>query len=526
MSGRLPMSSNQAIPMLSSDADSPDGRRPRVLLIDDDDAIARSVARLFRLHDIHVEHVSSVAQVEELLGTPDATDAWDVILLDVNLPHISGLDILRRLRDGGATASVVMLTGDNSASTATEAMRAGAFHYIVKPMLNHSLVDVVVQAAQQTQMVRAGRHPRAATESDHLLIGDSPVMRALRASIDQIAGKPASVLIMGESGTGKELVARTLHQLSDRRDQPFVPINCGAISEGLIDSELFGHTRGAFTGATSSRPGVFVEADGGTLFLDEIGDMPLAVQVRLLRALQEGEVKAVGSDAVRSIDVRVIAATHVDLERAVAEGRFRTDLFFRLNVVSIRVPPLRERREDIPLLVAHMLKLYGGGTVRTLSPEALEAIVAYEWRGNNVRELQNAIQRAIALTSGDRIEARALPAAVLQGTRFVPQTGPLPITGAIPGSGPGRGGGSGSGDGGNSGGSGPLPAMAALSDEGVSLTDAKRKAALDFEKAYLHRVLEHAHGSISSAARMAGIDRTNFRRLLQRHGIDLSKYKQ
>jgi DNA-binding NtrC family response regulator len=494
------------------DGDEPAAARPRVLLIDDDDAIARSVGRLFRLHDVHVDHVSAVAQVEELLARPDGIEAWDVILLDVNLPHISGLDILRRLRDSGASVAVVMLTGDNSASTATEALRAGAFHYIVKPMLNHSLIDVVMLAARQTEVVRHTRPARASTESD-VLVGDSLVMRGLRSSLEQVAPSSASVLIVGESGTGKELVARTLHRLSDRASGPFVPLNCGALPEGLIDSELFGHTRGAFTGATSARPGVFVEADGGTLFLDEIGDMPLAVQVRLLRALQEREVRAVGSDAVRTVDVRVIAATHVDLSRAVADGRFRTDLFFRLNVVSIQVPPLRERREDIPALVARLLQRHGGTTTPSLSPDALEAILAYHWPGN-VRELENAIQHAVALTRGERIEVRALPTSVVASSRFsspaapfaASQTGPLPsAVGTVAGS---------------------DPAVSVTSlDDGVSLTDAKRKAALDFEKAYLERVLEHAKGSISAASRMAGIDRTNFRRLLQRHGIDSTRYR-
>ncbi|HVV83346.1 MAG TPA: sigma-54 dependent transcriptional regulator [Kofleriaceae bacterium] len=495
--------------------DAPDPGGLRVLLIDDDEAIARSVARLFRLHDITVEHVGALAQIEELLSRPDATEAWDVILLDVNLPNISGLDILRRLRANGATASVVMLTGDDSASTATEALRAGAYHYIVKPMLNNSLIDVVTLAARQTEVVRHTQHAKGSTESD-VLVGDSQAMRGLRTSIQQIARTPASVLIIGESGTGKELVARTLHRLSDRSHHMFVPLNCGAIPEGLIDSELFGHTRGAFTGATSARPGVFVEADGGTLFLDEIGDMPAGVQVRLLRALQEREVKAVGADAPRPVDVRVVAATHVDLTRAVADGKFRSDLFFRLNVVTIRVPPLRERRDDIPALVARLLRRHGGSTIPELAPDALEAILGYHWPGN-VRELENAIQHAIALAGGERIEVRHLPAEVIAASRFAHHSGPIPISGR-------GGGGGGGGDGSGSGGSDPGMAPAVLED-GLSLTDAKRKAAADFEKAYLERVLEHAKGSISAASRIAGIDRTNFRRLLQRHGIDSTRYR-
>ncbi len=488
----------------------------RVLLIDDDDAIARSVSRLFRLHDLRVAHLGSLAQVEDFLSRPEEAEAWDVILLDVSLPQISGLDILRRLRANGATASVVMLTGDDSASTATEAMRAGAFHYVVKPMLNNALIDVVTLAGRQTEVVRHAKHPRIALDND-VLVGDGPAMRLLRETLQQVARSSASVLVTGESGTGKELVARSLHRQSDRRDRPFVPINCGAIAEGLIDSELFGHTRGAFTGATSARPGVFVEADGGILFLDEIGDMPLPVQVRLLRALQQGEVRAVGGDGVRAVDVRVVAATNVDLGKAVAEGRFRADLFFRLNVVSIHVPSLRERREDIPALIARLMHRHRGPAPLEMSPEALEAILGYNWPGN-VRELENAIQHAVALSRGDRIEVQALPAPVLTSSRFSPHLGP------------GTGGGN-SGNGSNGSiaadhaASGSDPGMIAVGDDGVSLTDAKRRAALDFEKAYLERVLEHARGSISAASRIAGIDRTNFRRLLQRHNIDSTRFR-
>ena len=472
----------------------------RVLLVDDDEAIARSVGRLLRLHGMTVEHLGTVPQVEEFLSRPDAAEAWDVILLDVQLPQMSGLDILKRLRANGATASVVMLTGDNSASTATEAMRAGAFHYIVKPSIDNSLRDAVTMAARQTSHTRHA-HARPAIDND-ILVGDGPLMRALRDSLQQVARSAASVLVIGESGSGKELVARTLHKLSDRHDKRVVAVNCGAIPEGLIDSELFGHTRGAFTGATTARPGVFVEADGGTLFLDEIGDMPLGVQVRLLRTLQEREVRAVGGEGVRPIDVRVIAATNVDLAKAVAEGKFRADLFFRLNVVSVRVPPLRERREDIPALAARLLRRHSTNTALELSPDALEAVMAYHWPGN-VRELENAIQHAVALTRGDRIEVRELPGEVVAASRFSSHTGPIPIP-PVPG--------------------GSDPALP-LVDDGVSLTDAKRKAALDFEKAYLERVLEHARGSISAASKIAGIDRTNFRRLLQRHNIDSTRYR-
>jgi two-component system response regulator HydG len=313
----------------------------------------------------------------------------------------------------------------------------------------------------------------------------------LRDALERLAEQDVSILIQGESGTGKELVARALHERGARRKKRFVALNCGAIPESLIDSELFGHIRGAFTGATTDRPGVFVEADGGTLFLDEIGDMPVPVQARLLRVLQESEVRAVGGSGVRKIDVRVIAATHVDLGAAVEQGKFRQDLFYRLNVVVLRVPPLRERLDDLPLLAAHFLKKHGGETPPTLSPDALEALIEYSWPGN-VRELENAVLHAIAMRRGQEIGTESLPPQI--GGRVRPTNGT------------------------------PHPAED-LDELGASLTEAKRRAASDFEKRYLRRVMEKAKGSVSEAARLSGLDRTNFRRLLQRHGLDPATFK-
>ena len=350
------------------------------------------------------------------------------------------------------------------------------------------------------------------------VLGDArPIVRCLEM-IRRVAPSDSSVLLTGETGTGKELFARAVHRASGRHARPFVAVNCAAIPENLIETELFGHLRGAFTGAAAPRAGKFAAAHGGTLFLDEVGDLPLSaqakllpVQVRFLRALQEREVRAVGGDGTRAVDVRVVAATNVDLDRAVNEGRFRKDLFFRLNVVSVNVPPLRDRREDIPALVARLMQRHGGEHL-VLSPEALEALLAYDWPGN-IRELENAIQHAIALSRGDRIEVQALPPKVLESSRFSAHMGFALSSG---------------------GSSGSMPALHSASgsdpnlttvDDGVSLTDAKRKAALDFEKAYIERVLEIAKGLIAAAARIAGIDRTNFRRLMQRHGIDPNRFK-
>ncbi len=468
------------------------------MLVDDDPTVARFVIRLMATKGIAVEHVGTRAEIDRLIHQRVGTEAIDVILLDVDLADMSGLDVLAALRAQGAPTAIVMLTGDDSAGTATAALRGGAFHYVVKSQ-TETLDEVIGAAARHAAFIRQAQ---AGSDEDStsrdVLVGASPPIARLRKMVTQIARSTASVLITGESGTGKELVAHTLHALSPRRDKAFVALNCGGIPEGLIDSELFGHVRGAFTGAVAARPGVFVQAHGGTLFLDEIGDMPLAVQVRLLRALQEGEVRAVGDDKVRAVDVRVVAATNVDLARAVQDGRFRADLYFRLNVVSLAVPPLRERKEDLPKLIAALLRRHDAGKM-TLHADTLEVLGGYGWPGN-VRELENALLHALAMTSGDVIEPSALPPTLLAATafdadRFANGSGLVTRLDPEPG------------------------------DDSVPLTEAKKRAALDFERSYLLKILEQAKGSISAAARLAGIDRTNFRRLLQRHHIDSARFR-
>ncbi|KAB2904963.1 MAG: sigma-54-dependent Fis family transcriptional regulator, partial [Kofleriaceae bacterium] len=349
----------------------------RVLVVDDDVVVARTVQRILATREYEVEHVGAPDEVRDLLERRVAVEDWDAIVLDVNIGELNGLRVLAALRDAGNRTAVVMLTGDDTASTATAALRGGAFHYLVKPINAPMLLEVVDLAVRHTAVHRDLARPGDREATPGLIAGKSPAMAELRRMVPRIAGTSVSVLITGESGTGKEVLARTLHQASPRSKKAFVALNCGAIPEGLIDSELFGHTRGAFTGATSARPGVFVEADGGTLFLDEIGDMPLPVQARLLRALQEREVRPVGSDSVRPVDARVIAATNVDLARAVEAGKFRADLYFRLNVVSLRIPPLRERPEDIPGLISTLVQRHAAGQTPTIDEDALAAMVAY-----------------------------------------------------------------------------------------------------------------------------------------------------
>jgi two-component system response regulator HydG len=460
----------------------------KVMVVEDDDDVARAIARKLGSDGYEVELASEPQSVMARLDA-DLAD-WDVVILDVGLPGISGIDVLKHFRELGSTASVIMLTGDRTAATATTCMRAGAFYYITKPFESFELSAVVQSAARHSILRRELAGVKSLLDrADDILVGASAPMRKLKAALDRLGDQDVSILIQGESGTGKELVARALHERGQRRRKRFVALNCGAIPESLIDSELFGHIKGSFTGATTDRAGVFVEADGGTLFLDEIGDMPLAVQARLLRVLQEGEVRAVGGSGVKKIDVRVVAASNVDLATAVEHQKFRQDLYYRLNVVVLRVPPLRERVDDIPLLAAHFMNKHGGAKPPAFIPETLELMTDYAWPGN-VRELENAVLHAVALHRGDVVTPDALPPAV---------------------NGRGR--------------TGSIGVVITDDDELTPLTEAKRRASASFEKRYLTRVMEKAKGSVSEAARLAGLDRTNFRRLLQRHGLDPTAFK-
>jgi DNA-binding NtrC family response regulator len=462
--------------------------RVKVMVVEDDPEVSRAIARkLSESYDL--ELTSEPTEVLHRLGA--GTADWDVMLLDVGLPGMSGIDVLHRFREAGSLSSIVMLTGDNTAATATECMRAGAFYYLTKPFRSFELASMVESAARYAQLRRRfhGQRGEVDDTADAMLVGTSAGMRKLRAGLARLASQDVSILIQGESGTGKELVARALHDRGTRRVRRFVALHCSAIPESLIDSELFGHTKGSFTGATTDRPGAFVEADGGTLFLDEIGEMPLPVQARLLRVLQESEVRPVGGSGARKVDVRVIAATHVDLAAAVEQGRFHQDLFHRLNAVVLAVPPLRERLDDLPLLAAHFLRKHARTSPPGLSPEALAVMLGYRWPGN-VRELENAIMHAIALHHGDVIGPESLP----------PQISPRAK-------------------------SGPSHELIREDDTLLPLTEAKRRASSAYERAYLNKVMEKAKGSVSEAARLAGLDRTNFRRLLQRHSIDPAGYK-
>jgi DNA-binding NtrC family response regulator len=348
---------------------------------------------------------------EEALEKIRSVD-FDVILLDLKMPGIGGMEALRRIKDSGASGEVVILTGHPDVDTAIAAMKLGAYDYLTKPFKLSELEEILRRAAERKRLERentALRRMVAQREPAPVLIGKSRAVAAMLATVERVAGSDANVLIQGESGTGKGLVARIIHGQSARRDGPFLIINCSAFPEQLLESELFGHEKGAFTGATAAKPGLFEVAESGTLLLDEVGETSAAMQAKLLQVLDSRELRRVGGTRVHRVDVRIIAATNKDLAQEVRAARFREDLYYRLNVVSLAIPPLRERKEDIPLLIEHFLKQFGASyTRKTLSPEALQLLTDYAWPGN-VRELANTIERLLILAPGDVIGPDDLP---------------------------------------------------------------------------------------------------------------------
>lgn len=363
-------------------------------------------------------HVTAAASGGEAMALL-ARREFDLVLTDLVMPGVSGLELLRWIKDSELESEVIVLTGYAEVPTAVEAMRLGAYHYLAKPWEMTELKELVAKAAETRALRRENAQMKgllARGETPPVVVGQSPLIRDLLGMAERVAQSDSPVLLQGESGTGKEMVARTLHLRSRRAAGPFIAVNCGAIPEPLLESELFGHVKGAFSGAVSSRVGLVEAADGGTLFLDEIGEMPAAMQVRLLRTLDSGEVRRVGSERIFRVDVRLAAASARDLEREVAAGRFRSDLYYRISTVVLRIPPLRNRREDIPLLVQHFAAQPGRGrrAVR-FSPEALALLSRYAWPGN-VRELMNLVERLELLHGGSEITPELLPPEVRSGS--------------------------------------------------------------------------------------------------------------
>ena len=376
-----------------------------ILVVDDEEAIVSSLSSI--LQDEGYE-VSVAKSGVEALKTYMA-DPPDLMLLDIWMPEMDGLETLRRIREFVPTAQVMMMSGHGSIETAVKAIKLGAYDYIEKPLSLENVTLRVKHALEQYRLEEENRSFRTKVQRKFELVGQSPAMQQLRQLIETAGPTNSRVLIGGENGTGKELVARAIHLQSARADRPFVAVNCAAIPETLIESELFGHEKGSFSGATSMKRGQFEQADGGTLFLDEIGDMSLNTQAKVLRALQEQQFTRVGGTKLLKVDVRVLAASNKDLLKEIEKGAFREDLYYRLNVVPIVVPPLRERREDIPLLIRHFMKLHAeeqGLRIKEVTPEAMNVFQQYEWPGN-IRELRNLIERLMIMVPGNVIDVGA-----------------------------------------------------------------------------------------------------------------------
>jgi two-component system, NtrC family, response regulator AtoC len=386
---------------------------PKILVVDDEESMRHMLSLILKREGYEVRTVEKASEALQLVEG----ETFDFILSDVVMPEIDGLTFLQALKEKKVDATVIMMSAFGNMDTALEAMKRGAYDYVSKPFKPDEILLTLRKAEERENLRRENVRLREEVHRDFSfrnIVGKSPGMMQIFETIKKISDYKASVLISGESGTGKELVAKAIHYNSPRANSPFVAVNCGAIPETLLESELFGHERGAFTDAKKEKRGSFEMAHSGTLFLDEIGEMTLSAQVKLLRALQEGEVKRLGSEKPLKVDVRIISATIRDLSKSVSEGKFREDLFYRLHVLPLHLPPLRERKEDIHLLIAHFIQKFNaqhGLNAEGVSEEAMARLMEYSWPGN-VRELENAIERAMILAQGKRVEMDFLPSEV------------------------------------------------------------------------------------------------------------------
>lgn len=445
----------------------------RVLVIEDEEKLRRVIELQLRSSGFEVDKAASA---EEALRMADSAD---LVLTDLRLPGMDGLELLSLLRHQNSQAPVIVMTAYGTVENAVEAMKSGAFDFLPKPFSLDHLMAVIQKAFEVRALRDENRNLREELGRRYRfenIIGRSPAMQEIFATIMRVAPSRATVLLAGESGVGKDLIARAIHHHSPRLDRPFVKINCTAIPENLMESELFGYEKGAFTGAVNSKPGKFEQADSGTAFLDEIGDVPASVQVKLLRVLQEREFERLGSNKTRHIDVRIIAATNQDLRAALEQGTFREDLYYRLNVVPMNIPSLRERREDIPFLAEHFVRKLAaetGGRVESITEGAIKKLLEYHWPGN-VRELENVIERSLVLCSGTKLDADDIKL----------DTAPRSRT----------------------------PEAEAFLPEGLTLDE--------YEQAIIREALRRTEGNKSQAARLLGLTRNALRYRLSQMGIE------
>ena len=459
-----------------------------VLIVDDELNIRRVLAAMLAREGYEV---TTAADGEQALAVLHKTPVH-VVVTDLVMPRLGGMQLLARVAAEFPDIPVIVITAHGTVDSAVQALKAGAFDYITKPFEQEELKKVIAKASRANEFERHNVHAPALAGEKPPLVGESPAMKQIYDMIGKVADSPSTVLISGESGTGKELIARELHAGSSRRDRPLIKVNCAAIPKDLVESELFGYEKGAFTGAVGSKPGRFELADGGTLFLDEIGEIPVEMQVKLLRALQESEFERVGGIKTLHVDVRLIAATNRDLKALIAEGKFREDLYYRLAVVPISLPPLRERRGDIPLLVEHFIAKYDqrlGKHVERVEDEAMQILLAYSWPGN-IRELENLMERSVLFADGPVIHASSLPDSLREKTPGAA----VPIAAV-----------------------GPLGAIAAPS--GASMKEIVRQAQAELEKELITRALEETGGNVTRAAKRLQISRKSLQVKMKELGL-------
>ena len=463
-----------------------------LLIVDDETNIRRVLAAMLKREGFEV---TTAADGEQALAVLHRSPI-DTVITDLVMPNLGGMELLKRVGAEFPDVPVIMITAHGTVDTAVEAMKAGAFDYITKPFEQEELKKVIAKAVRARDLESRNVHPPAGEGERPPLVGQSAAMRAVYDVIARVADSPSTVLITGESGTGKELVAQALHRGSSRRDHPLIKVNCAAIPKDLVESELFGYEKGAFTGAVGAKPGRFELADGGTLFLDEIGEVPVEMQVKLLRALQESEFERVGGIKTLHVDVRLIAATNRDLKALIADGRFREDPFYRLNVVPIVLPPLRDRKEDIPPLAQHFVEKYDrrlGKRVERVDDDAMEVLLGYSWPGN-IRELENLMERSVLFADGPVITGAQLPESLREKTPGAP----VPIAAM-----------------------GPIGAIAAPS--GASMKEIVRQAQAELERELITRALEETGGNVTRAAKRLQISRKSLQvkmKDLQLRGTD------
>ena len=459
-----------------------------ILVVDDEEAIVSSLGSILQDEGYEVAVAKSGVEALKIY----TVDPPDLMLLDIWMPEMDGLETLRRVKELVPTAQVMVMSGHGSIETAVKAIKLGAYDYIEKPLSLENVTLRVKHALEQFRLEEENRSLRTKVQRKFELVGQSPAMQQLRQLIDTAGPTNSRVLVGGENGTGKELVARAIHLQSARADRPFVAVNCAAIPETLIESELFGHEKGSFSGATSMKRGQFEQADGGTLFLDEIGDMSLSTQAKVLRALQEQQFNRVGGTKLLKVDVRVLAASNKDLMKEIEKGTFREDLYYRLNVVPIVVPPLRERREDIPLLIRHFMKLHAeeqGLRTKEVTPEAMAVFQQYEWPGN-IRELRNLIERLMIMVPGNVIDGA-------QATMTLQVKAPGAVAAATP------------------------VVQTAASPLFTQPFDSLRDARNAFEKEYIARKLREHHWNISRTAEDLKIERSHLHRKIKLLDVEM-----